>query len=315
MGDEQHSTESVRGSASGSPTVSAWTHPELAAWEASGRRMEVGGHEVFVVVQPRIGPGDDDELEPLLIVHGFPTSSFDFARLVPSLARRRRVVLVDMLGFGLSDKPDVRYTMALQADAIEAVVAELGIDRLALLTHDMGDTVGGELLARSLSGDWPVEVTRRVVTNGSIYIEMANLTDGQLMLLSLPDEVAAAGAGPELLAASLAATLAPGNASIDMGAHAELVCHAGGDAVLPRTIRYIEERRSDERRFTGAIEEHPSPLHVIWGPEDPIAVAAMAERLVTARPDASLTWIDGAGHYPMVEDPQAFLAAVESALG
>ena len=41
----------------------------------------------------------------------------------------------------------------------------------------------------------------------------------------------------------------------------------------------------------------------------------MAERLVAARPDATLTWIDGAGHYPMVEDPEAFLAAVESALG
>jgi pimeloyl-ACP methyl ester carboxylesterase len=144
---------------------------------------------------------------------------------------------------------------------------------------------------------------------------MANLTDGQLMLLSMPDEVAPSGPGPELLAASLVATLAPGHADIDMGAHAELVCHDGGDAVLPRTIRYVEERRADERRFTGAIEEHPSPLHVIWGPEDPIAVAGMAERLVATRPDAALTWIDGAGHYPMVEDPQAFLAAVDAALG
>ena len=313
MGDDQHSRESD----GGSPIDAGWASAELHSWAASGRRIELDAGAVFVVDQPRIGPPDaeGEEPEPLLVVHGFPTSAFDYAHLLSDLARRRRVVLVDMLGFGLSDKPDVRYTMALQADVVAAVVAELGIERLALLTHDMGDTVGGELLARNLAGEWPVEVTRRVVTNGSIYIDMAQLTDGQLMLLSLPDEVAPSGPGPELLAMSLAATLAPANAGIDMAAHAELVCHAGGDAVLPRTIRYIEERRADERRFTGAIEEHPAPLHVIWGPEDPIAVAGMAERLLAARPDATLTWIDGAGHYPQVEDPQAFLAALEAALG
>ena len=230
--------------------------------------------------------------------------------LVPRLARHRRVVLLDMLGFGLSAKPDRRYTMALQADVVQAVTSALGLDRLALMTHDMGDTVGGELLARSLEGTWPVEVTRRVVTNGSIYIEMAQLTDGQQMLLAQPDAVLAQGIGPELMAASLVATLAPAHADVDMAGPGELVCHRGGDTVLPRTIRYVEERRANERRFTGAIETHPSPLHVVWGPEDPIAVAAMADRLVAARPDATLAWVAGAGHYPMVEDPDAFLAAV-----
>ncbi len=58
----------------------------------------------------------------------------------------------------------------------------------ALLTHDVGDTVGGELLARRAEGSWTVEVTRRVVTNGSIYIDQAHLTNGQLSLLSWPDE-------------------------------------------------------------------------------------------------------------------------------
>ena len=55
-------------------------------------------------------------------------------------------------GYGLSAKPDRAYTMALQADVAAAFVAELGVDRLALLTHDMGDTVGGELLARAPRG-------------------------------------------------------------------------------------------------------------------------------------------------------------------
>src|SRR4029077_7505722 len=126
--------------------------------------------------------------------------------------------------------------------------------------------VGGELLARHAAGDWDVEVTRRVVTNGSIYIEMAHLTDGQKLLLSLPDEILPeqAGADPLALGTVLAATLAEKNHGMDLTAHAELGIHDGGNRIMPRLIRYIEERRANERRFTGAIETHPSPLHIVW---------------------------------------------------
>ena len=145
---------------------------------------------------------------------------------------------------------------------------------------------------------------------------MAQLTAGQQFLLSLPDEQLP-GSGPdrESLAASLVATLAPSATDTDLTAHAELIVHLGGSTMLGRTIRYIEERRANERRFTGAIETHPSPLHIVWGPLDPIAVAPMAERLLAARPDATLRWIDGAGHYPQIEAPAEFLAAVTDALG
>lgn len=288
-------------------SVVAWSDPGVGEWAARATTMMVDGDDVAVWDVPA---SEEERHEPLLIIHGFPTSSYDWALLVPRLARHRRVVCFDMLGFGLSAKPDRAYTIALQADVAQGVVAGLGIERLALMTHDVGDTVGGELLARSLEGTWPVEVTRRVVTNGSIYIGIAQLTDGQKMLLDQPDALLPQGIGPELMAASLVATLAPGHADVDMGGHAELVCHDDGDRLLPRIIRYIEERRANERRFTGAIETHPSPLHVVWGPEDPIAVPEMADRLHAAHPGSTRTWLPGAGHYPMVEDPDAFLAAV-----
>lgn len=292
-----------------------WAHGAIGAWEALGTRLTIGGHGIFVVDLPAAAPGREPP-EPLVVVHGYPTSSFDYAEVAPALAEHRRVVLVDLLGFGLSDKPDQRYTMAGQADVVAGVLDRLGITRCALLTHDMGDTVGGELLARSLEGRWPVEVTRRVVTNGSIYIDLAHLTDGQLLLLSLPDEALpeGVGAGVEGLGRALSDTLAEANRGIDMRAHAELVVHDGGTRILARLIRYVEERRANERRFTGAIEAHPSPLHIVWGPEDPIAVAEMATKLQQARPDATLTWVTGAGHYPQVEGPVAWTAAVLAAL-
>lgn len=283
---------------------------------AAGRHVEVDGQQIWVVDRPAVDPTSDRE--PLLYLHGFPTSSLDLEPVAGALAQRRRVVAFDFLGYGRSAKPDRPYTMGLQADVAMAVARELGLDRFALMSHDMGDTVGGELLARHAEGHWDVEITRRVVTNGSIYIGSAQLTDEQLLLLSLPDEALPAGLARPAgdVAASLHRTLSPTTSVTvdDMVPHAELVLASEGARIMPRLIRYIEERRANERRFTGAIESHPSPLSVIWGVDDPIAVTAMAHQLVAARPDAALTLLDGVGHYPMIEAPERFAAAALAAL-
>jgi len=264
-----------------------------------------------------IAPEGDERGEPLLVLHGFPTCSFDFHLVVDHLAAHRRVLLLDMVGYGLSAKPDIAYTIDLQADVVEAFVADAGVSTLALLTHDMGDTVGGELLARNTEGRWPVEITRRVITNGSIYIEMAHLTDGQNLLLELPDARLPEGTiDAAAISTSLAATFSPSTSvdPLELAAAAELVTHEEGQLLLPRTIRYIEERRRSQARYTGAIERHPSELTIVWGADDPIAVATMATRLHHARPESRLTVLDGVGHYPMLEAPPAFHAAVTAGL-
>jgi pimeloyl-ACP methyl ester carboxylesterase len=232
--------------------------------------------------------------------------------VVDALSAERRVVLFDFLGFGLSDKPDVRYSIRGYADTAEAVAADAGLRSVALLTHDMGDTVGGELLARG-----SLDVTRRVLTNGSIYIDMAQLTPGQQLLLALPDErfpgVGEDAGDPSAgFKAGLGSTFSAGHPASDeeLEAQWQLVRHHDGNALLPRTIRYIEDRRAEERRFTGAIEQHPSPLGVVWGDQDPVAVHAMTDKLLAARSDATLITLEGVGHYPMVEAPDRFSEAV-----
>jgi len=287
----------------------------VAAWEQAGVYRSVGGTKVFTMDAAPRGP---ETLEPLLVLHGFPTSSFDFHLVVDDLAQHRRVLLFDMVGYGLTAKPDHAYSIDEQADVAQAVAAGAGVTRLALLSHDKGDTVAGELLARAIEGRWAVEVTRRVVTNGSIYIEMAHLTAGQELLLALPDERLPENTGIDgaSMGASLAATFSPGSqvAAAELEAAWELIANDDGHRLLPRTIRYIEERRRAQSRFTGAIEAHPSPLGIVWGTDDPIAVPDMATRLHGVRPDARLTLLDGVGHYPMLEAPARFAAAVAETL-
>lgn len=290
---------------------------DVRAWESRGTRLTVDGRSVWVLDLPAAQDDgtDDDANDPLLALHGFPSCSFDWRHVLDALRAQRRVIAVDFLGFGLSDKPDLRYGMRLQADVVEGVARQVGLISVALLTHDMGDTVGGELLARSLEGTLPFAITRRVLTNGSIYIDMAHLTTGQELLLSLDDAptdlVQADG-----FKAGLAGTFSPNSAVGDDELDAQwlLAERNDGNRLLPRTIRYIEDRRAEERRFTGAIETHSSPLAVVWGADDPIAVLAMTEQLTRARPDAHVTILDGVGHYPMIEAPDRFAAAVTAAL-
>ena len=227
--------------------MSAPDPASVLEWEAAGRRIEVDGREVFVRDVPAAG---DESGPPVLVLHGFPSASFDYRHVLDALRRTRRVILFDFLGFGLSAKPDLRYSIELQADVTEAVVAACGIDRVVLLTHDMGDTVGGEVLARDLDGTLGFSIERRALTNGSIYIEMAQLSTGQQLLLSLPDErneLVGADEGAAFrggLAGTFAEARQPDDEELD--AQWALMRRHQGSALLPRTIRYIEDRRDRE---------------------------------------------------------------------
>ncbi len=289
---------------------------DLAAWEATGRRVATPHGSVWAARFPA-ADGGVGEHDPLLVLHGFPTSSHDWRHVLPALGADRDVVVLDFLGFGLSDKPDHRYSIEQQADAAEAVASAFGLTAVALLSHDMGNSVGGELLARSIDGTLPFTVTRRVLTNGSIYIDLAQLTTGQQMLLGLDDAAIDIGdTDGALFKAGVQGTYSPDHPASDeeLDAAWRLTERAGGHLLLARTIRYVEDRRANEARYTGAIERHPSPLGVVWGRLDPVAVHAMAERVVAARPGTPLVVLDDVAHWPMVEAPDRFVAAVRSLL-
>ena len=286
-------------------------------WEQRGRYLEIDGRQVWTLDVPATREVGND---PLLMLHGFPTCSFDWRFVLDAFSAERRLVMLDFLGFGLSDKPDWRYSIRAHADTVEAVADAHGLTRVALLTHDMGDSIGGEVLARSLDGTLGFEISRRVLTNGSIYIEQAHLSAGQQFLLSLDDARIAGDSGALVgsdgFKGGVTGTFSSHSnvSSQEMDAQWELAARHDGHLLLPRSIRYIEDRRKEERRYTGAIEKHPSPIGVVWGADDPIAIVAMTHEFHSARADAPITVLDDVGHYPMIEAPTRFADAVLSYL-
>jgi pimeloyl-ACP methyl ester carboxylesterase len=277
---------------------------DVRSWRDDGRFIDHRDDRIFVL-DTNSHPG-----RSVFILHGFPSSSYDWHLVVPELAKHVRVATFDFLGYGLSAKPDRKYSIFEQADLATAVAADCGIERCVLVSHDMGDTVAAELLMRQSEGALDFTIDRSILTNGSIFIDMAELSTGQQFLLSLPDERLAEPLGLDGMRPGLRETfgIEPPDAEID--AMVELIRNNGGDQLLPRLIRYIEERRASQDRFTQGLVSFDGPMTALWGELDPIAVVAMTDRLLEVRPQTEVErWTD-VGHWPSIEAPDRLAAAI-----
>lgn len=276
------------------------------AWRARGRMLETRDGRIFAV---ELGGGSGT---PVLALHGFPTSSWDFAEAAEVLAASgRRIVLFDFLGFGFSDKPhDAGYSLFEQAEIAIAVARALGVERAHLWAHDMGTSVATELLALRERSLLPFEVASVVLMNGSVHIEMAQPTIGQRLLKSPAGAAFARIARKEIFVAQMRRIFArrPDGAVLD--AMWSLLAREDGPLRLPMIIRYMEERVRFRRRWIGALERIDRPVLVAWGAKDPVARMAIGERLARETPGADLVSWDDLGHYPQVEQPARVAATI-----
>ena len=253
-----------------------------------------------------------DDAPALLLIHGFPTASWDWEALLAPLARNHRVFAVDMMGFGFSDKPrDYPYAIADQADLQESFLTHHGIKTYGALAHDYGDTVAQELLARQGEpGDRP-RMRSLALLNGGLFPESHRPLLMQKLLLSPLGPLVAQFMTRSTLARSFrkifGARTQPADELID-GAW-RLVTHNRGQAVVPQVIRYMAERKLNRQRWVGALQRATIPLKLIDGGADPISGRHMAERYRELIPRPDVTILEGIGHYPQCEAPEEVLRA------
>jgi pimeloyl-ACP methyl ester carboxylesterase len=275
---------------------------DRAAWVASGHHTEValadGPSDVFVRVAGS-GPW-------CTLVHGYPTSSWDWAHVADALEAERRTLALDLLGFGASAKPhDHRYSIHEQADIVEACWRAEGVAATHLVSHDYGDSVAQELVARALDGTLGVELLSWCILNGGVYPDLHRPTVGQTMLLD-PDhgQAIADAISEDTFATALLGVLGPAGApAAELAQHYSALCDRGGRDMLARLIHYIGDRREHAARWIHALEHSPVPPHFMWGPEDPVSGAHVLPRLRERFPAAHVAELAGVGHYPQWEAP------------
>ncbi len=249
----------------------------------------------------------------MILLHGFPSSSHDWAAVLPGLAERNSLLLPDFLGFGASQKPaDHDYSIHEQADLVEAVWAREHVTVTALVAHDYAVSVAQELLARRAEGILDVDLASVHLLNGGLYPGVYRPQPGQLALLDpeLGPQICAQLTA-ELWIEGLRPTFAEGFDATAAGADIwRATAREDGQLVVHRLIRYMNDRTVHADRWVAALEQTDVPLAFVWGMLDPISGAHMAERIRARLPAAPFTALADVGHWPALEAPARVVAAL-----
>lgn len=277
----------------------------LDEWWAEGQKVPV---KVTANRKHRVFVRDGGDGPPLLLLHGFPASSYEWAAMWPTLTAHHRVIAPDFLGFGASDKPGGhRYKVTEQVDLLQELLAQLHVASPAVLCYDYGAIVTQELQARqyplghvtfSNAGLFPDLYRPRLIQRLAIApiigpilgIAAANLptftrTWGEVFSQDHP--------------------LQPGVAA----EHFRAVRAGAPDRALQsRLLAYIPERAAIAERLEDALAANIDHASFLWGLQDPVSGQAIADELRRRFPKADLATYPDAGHCPHLEIPQRVAA-------
>jgi pimeloyl-ACP methyl ester carboxylesterase len=278
------------------------------------RYATVAGHQLFY---RDAGPQD---APVIVLLHGFPASSFMFRNLIPTLAEHYRVIAPDHLGFGLSDAPPVEefdYTFDALTDLTIGLLTELGIMRCAIYVQDYGAPIGWRLALRH-----PDAVTAIVTQNGNGYdagfvdsfwttvwdyqndpsseheasIRAAltlDVTKWQYVT-GVPDETLIS---PDAWYHDYALLSRPGNDLVQLKLFRD---YATNPPMYPALHQYLRSSKV--------------PVLAVWGEGDPIFGPEGARAFAQDSPDAEIHLIDG-GHFLLESAGDHVAALVQDFLG
>jgi pimeloyl-ACP methyl ester carboxylesterase len=282
--------------------------PDLEQWRAGGTSFDYLGFRVFYRHE-----GDGP---PLLLIHGYPFSSFDWAPLWPELTSRFTVIAPDMLGMGFSDKPAAyAYSVPDHAHMHLSLLRSLGVERCHILAHDLGDSVGQELLARHELGEPGVAIDSITWLNGGLFNEAYRPRPIQKLLSATPLGGVFARyrrvlLAPRLMDARIAEMFGPRTkpSSRLLAQFNEILDYHDGRRVTHRVGRFVGDRRQYRNRWVRAMRETSVPMRLIDGPADPNSGRHLAERYLELIPQPDVVILaDEIGHWPQIEAPREVL--------
>jgi len=253
----------------------------------------------------------------VVFVHGNPTWSFAFRRALAALRDEHRVVALDHLGCGLSDKPaSFPYRLEAHVTNLERVISALALERVALVLHDWGGPIGLGYARRH-----PERIERLVLCNtaafpfdGRLPLRLAACRWPVFGALAVRGLNAFARAATWMAVAKPLAPLAkrgyllPYDSWENRVATHAFVTDIPLEPGHPSWDELIEIERELER-FRRV------PVHLLWGARDWVFTPRFLDEWQRRLPRATVTRFDGAGHYLFEDEPEAFVQALRRALG
>ncbi len=291
----------------------------IQTWKDTGKFILCGPsqHSVFV---KQMGNTNAPSEKTLLLHHGFPESSYSYHKILENmLSIFDSIILFDMIGYGLSDKPleGFAYSLFEQADIAYAVWHHFGITGGHLLAHDMGDSVATELLTRhenKINPIWFADGLQSVTfTNGGMVLELAQLRITQKLLLSKYGYRLRNLLSYKVFVQQV--NSAHGNSNLSENDIQTLWAFnklQEGQQKTYLTIKYLDDRKKFEKtRWLPALAQSKLPIHICWGDADRVARVSIAyylnEKICT---NAHLTIMKGLGHFCQLGNPEQWLVHV-----
>jgi pimeloyl-ACP methyl ester carboxylesterase len=290
-------------------------------WQDLGKFFSYRKHEIDYQIFYRDsaeGILQETNKPTLLLIHGFPTASIDWQHIWSELSKHFRLLTLDMIGFGLSDKPqNYAYSIHDQADIFQTLLNKLGISNYHILAHDYGDTVAQELLARQLDAEEQEsssefsnrKIRSTILLNGGLFPETHRPVLMQKLLISPLGSLLIKLYSYNKFKKTFSTICAKPISEPELAAYWELLQYNNGTKVMPKLIRYMQERKQYRTRWVGALEKVNMPLRLIDGLADPISGLHMVERYKQLIENHDVVELKGVGHYPQVEAPQEVLSA------
>jgi pimeloyl-ACP methyl ester carboxylesterase len=284
-------------------------------WKSKGEFITVNDRKLFVIDTSSFFSSEDKiPTETMVILHGYPTSSYDYYKVLPELSKHYRVIVHDHLGFGFSDKPlNYSYSLLDQADLALQLWQLLGVKKVHLLAHDYGTSVATEIIARNNNNELTIEIENLTLCNGSMHIELSQLRTIQKLLKNkwLGKYVAKlttyAIFSKNLRNVYFDKTKVSNNELKDIWMQLE---YNEGRKVIHKLSQYINERYTYWNRWIGALKETNLQTNIVWAKNDPVAVPAIARLIATEISNNKLFWIENTGHFPMLENPDEWLNCI-----
>lgn len=287
--------------------------PSLAPY---ARIVQLGKSRLRLYIFDAEGKARSDKA-PLLLIHGLGDEADTWRHVVEPLAQDRRVIALDLPGFGRSDKPRRAYSLAFFNDIMIDLLDTLAIPKASLVGHSLGG-----IIAHTLALDYPHRFTDLTLIDGCLSPYPQKVTLSMVVRLlpfvaeryynGLRGRPDAAYASLSAYYADMTKLQADDRAFLYDRVNQRVWSDGQRDAYYSVLRQMPAWMARHNRSHLNLIAASPLPTLVIWGREDRVVPIAVAEALVALFPAAHLLMVPGSGHMPHQEQPQQVVQAMKS---
>lgn len=246
---------------------------------------------------------------PVVLLHGLGDSHLTWTKIGPELARHRRVLIPDLPGHGLSDRPDASYKLAWYTQIMSQWLCDLGLESVDIIGHSLGGGIAQMML---------LECRQRIrrmglLASGGLGREIAAV----LRLASLPYVVEHLGQPFMQLGTQLAMRLArDGRTGDDIGTSGKLNAEKGTARAFARTVQDLMDLRAQRHTFYNRVHEVSDlpPIRVYWGEKDSIIPILHGRTFEAHVAGVRLVAFESCGHFLHHQKPSLVAQALQDFL-